>query len=204
MVSTTTDSDLLLAQRAFAADAAAWDEIIRRYGERIYNLAFRFAGQPAEAEDLTQEIFLKLYRSLDRYRGEVPLLAWALRLSRNLCIDHYRRGRARHYADQVSDAVLAYMPSGDDPLARTQARQSLRMVHEALKELPQDLGTVLLLRDFQQLRYDEIASFLDVPVGTVKSRLNRARQALVERLGQRFDSGGAAVATVFLEAAPSC
>ncbi len=79
--------ELFLARRAARAEAQAWDEIIERYGERIFNLAFRFTGNQAEAEDLTQEIFLKLYRNLDRYRGDVPLAAWALRLSRWLCID---------------------------------------------------------------------------------------------------------------------
>ena len=96
----TTSPDLFLARRAAAADAEAWDEIIERYGERIYNLAYRFTGRRAEAEDLTQDIFLKLYRNLDRYRGDVPLMAWALRLSRNSCIDHYRHHRTRRQHDQ--------------------------------------------------------------------------------------------------------
>lgn len=177
--------DLALAQRAVQADARAWDEVIERYGGRIYNLALRFASSPQEAEDLTQEVFLRLYRNLHQYHGEMPLVAWALRLSRNLCIDHYRAARSRHLSDTVSDAVLDHLPSADDPQARAHAREQLRHVHDALRRLPEALATVLVLADFQQWSYEEIAAFLSVPTGTVKSRLNRARRELVGKLEER-------------------
>lgn len=179
-----------LAHRAAAADAAAWDEIVARYGPKIYNLACRFAGPGLDAEDLTQEIFLKLYQHLDRYRGDVPLVAWTLRLSRNLCIDRYRAQRARRASDHVSETELFDLAGDDDPAAISEHREQVRMVHEALGEIPEAMATVVMLRDLQDLSYDEIAMFLDVPSGTVKSRLNRARRALVEAIERRLAGGG--------------
>ncbi len=185
--------DLFLARRAAAADPRAWDEIIERYGERIYNLALRFAGDPAEAEELTQDIFLKLYRNLDRYRGDVPLMAWALRLSRNQCIDHYRHHRARRQAETVSAAVLEHLPSSDDLESRSNRRERRRLVRQALAEMSETLASVVMLRDLQGLSYDEIATFFEVPVGTIKSRLNRARKELVRRVRERLEASPARI-----------
>ena len=189
----TTSPDLFLARRAAAADPAAWDEIIDRYGERIYNLAYRFTGGRAEAEDLTQDIFLKLYRNLDRYRGDVPLMAWALRLSRNSCIDHYRHHRTRRQAETVSDEVLQHLPSGDDLEKRSQKRERRRLVHQVMAEMSENLASVVMLRDFQGLSYDELATFFEVPVGTIKSRLNRARRELVRRVRERLEASAAPI-----------
>ncbi len=191
----TASPDLFLARRAVKADPRAWDEIIERYGERIYNLAFRFTGNPAEAEDLTQDASLKLYRNLDRYRGDVPLMAWALRLSRNLCIDHYRHHRARRQSETVSEEVLRHLPSGDDLEQRSQKRERRRLVHQALAEMSETLASVVMLRDLQGLSYDEIATFFEVPVGTIKSRLNRARRELVRRVRERLEISSAPIPT---------
>src|SRR3954464_1314851 len=117
--------DLLLARRAAAGRVEAWEELLALYSERIYNLALHFTGSPEDAEDLTQEIFLRLYQNLRLYRGDVPLAGWALRLSRNLCIDHYRRSRRERRAGALSDEVLASLPAGDDPQAEAQKRQQL-------------------------------------------------------------------------------
>lgn len=187
----TTSPDLFLARRAAAADPQAWDEIIERYGERIYNLAYRFTGRRAEAEDLTQDIFLKLYRNLDRYRGDVPLMAWALRLSRNSCIDHYRHHRTRRQAETVSDEILQYLPSDEDLEKRSQKRERRRMIQQVMTEMSENLASVVMLRDFQGLSYDELATFFEVPVGTIKSRLNRARKELVRRVRERLDASSA-------------
>ncbi len=183
----TTSPDLFLARRAAAADPRAWDEIIDCYGERIFNLAYRFTGNRTEAEDLTQDIFLKLYRNLDRYRGDVPLIAWALRLSRNLCIDHYRHTRARRQAETVSDEVLRHMPSGDDVEHRSQKREHRRLIRRVLAEMSESLASVVMLRDLQGFSYIEIATFFEVPVGTIKSRLSRARRELVRRVEERLE-----------------
>lgn len=192
--------DLTLAQRAADGDAAAWDELIRLYGRKIYNIAYQFAGAGTEADDLTQDIFLKLYRNLDRYRGDVPLVAWALKLSRNLCIERYRRARREQRALRVSDAVLEQLPATDDPHATLQRRQRLQAVHQALEQMSQDMATVVMLRDLQGLSYEEVAAFLDVPMGTLKSRLVRARRDLAERVAElvagTLGAGGSELAEV--------
>lgn len=173
-----------LAQAAARGEGGAWDELIRRYGRAIYNVAYRFAGPGTEAEDLTQEIFLKLYRNLHRYRGDVPLMAWALRLSHNLCIEHYRRTAAERRAVRLPAEALDGIPAVDDPGRTTQRRQRLRLVERALSEMNQDMALALVLRDLQGLSYEETAVFLEVPLGTLKSRLVRARREVARRVAE--------------------
>lgn len=172
--------DLLLARRAAAGHPEAWDEIIQLYGRRIFNIAFQFAADLAEAEDLTQEIFLKLFQNLRSYRGEVPLVGWTLRLSRNLCIDHFRHARGENRLTRQPVELLDRVVSSSDPHADLWHRQQLDRVYQALEEMPEDLAEILVLRDLQELSYDEVAAALELPLGTVKSRLNRARLELSE------------------------
>jgi len=178
--------DLFLARRAAAGQADAWDELIETYGSRLYNLAYHFAGSAHEAEDLTQEIFLRLYQNLHRYTGEAPLAAWALRLSRNLCIDHYRRSRREPRSTVLPDEILAQMPAADDVQEEAERREEIQAVYGALAELAEESAEVVLLRDLQGWTMEEIASYLGVPLGTIKSRLHRARLGVAERLGPRF------------------
>ncbi len=181
---------LFLARRAAAGHADAWAELIERYGRRIYNIAFQFAGNTAEAEDLTQEIFLKLYRNLGRYRGDVPLAGWTLRLSRNLCVDHYRRTRTERRTVVVSDEVLRRQAGDMNTAARAERRERLRMVYQALEEMPEAFAEILMLRDLQGLSYADICVFLDLPEGTMKSRLRRARLELMRRIDRRRQALG--------------
>lgn len=191
--------DLLLARRAASGRPEAWEELLALYGERIYNIAVHFAGGAEDAEDLTQEIFLRLYQNLRLYRGDVPLAAWALRLSRNLCIDHYRRTRRERRADVLSEEVLERMPAGDDPQAEAQKRQQLRAVYCGLEEMPEELAEVVVLRDLQGWSLEETAAFQEVPVGTVKSRLHRARIELADRVAAKLGPRGATTPVVVLE-----
>jgi len=196
MRNAAANPDLFLARRAAKGDPRAWQELIDLYGERIWNVCLRFAGGGTDAEDLTQEVFLKLYRQLGQYRGDVPLVAWALRLSKNLCIDHYRHHRLRTQSETVSDEVLRHLPGDADPDAGLRDRERRRMVRETLAGMPEDLATVVLLRDLQGLAYEEVAAFLELPLGTVKSRLNRARTGLVSRLEARLAPSPGASAEV--------
>ncbi|MCY3930643.1 MAG: RNA polymerase sigma factor [Acidobacteria bacterium] len=182
--------DLFLARRAAAGHADAWAELIERYGRRIYNISFQFAGNRAEAEDLTQEIFLRLYRNLGRYRGDVPLAGWTLRLSRNLCIDHYRRTRTERRTVVVSEEILKHQASGSDPAARAERREKLRLVYGAIEEMPEPFAEILTLRDLQGLSYADICAFLDLPEGTMKSRLRRARLELIRRIDRKRQALG--------------
>jgi len=198
----SSSPDLLLARRAAGGRADAWEELLALYGERVYNLAVHFAGSPEDAEDLTQEIFLRLYQNLRLYRGDVPLAGWALRLSRNLCIDHYRRTRRERRAAALSDEVLALLPAGDDPQAEAQKRQQLRAVYRGLEEMPEDLAEVVLLRDLQGWSLEETAASLEVPVGTIKSRLHRARLELAGRVTAQLGPRGAGLPVAALEVEP--
>lgn len=188
MLPANPNPDLFLARRAAAGQADAWDELIEKYGQRLYNLAYHFAGSAEEAEDLTQEIFLRLYQNLHRYTGEAPLAAWAMRLSRNLCIDHYRRMRRERRSSSVPDEILALMPAADDVQEEAQRREEIQAVYGALAELPEESAEVVLLRDLQGWTMEEIAAYLGVPLGTIKSRLHRARVGVAERLAPRFRS----------------
>jgi RNA polymerase sigma-70 factor (ECF subfamily) len=188
MIAPVPSSDLLLARRAAAGQTAAWDELIDLYGERLYNLALHFAGSREEAEDLTQEIFLRLYQNLRQYRGDCPLVSWTLRLSRNLCIDHYRRARRERRSLRLSDEVLAHLPAGNDVQAEAQWREEVEAVHEALAKMPEEMAEAVLLRDLQGWTLEEVASYLDIPVGTVKSRLHRGRLELAGLVHARFRS----------------
>jgi RNA polymerase sigma-70 factor (ECF subfamily) len=183
--------DLLLARRAVKNDPRAWEEIVGLLGERIYNLALRFAGSPGEAEELTQDVFLRLYRGLGQYRGEVPLLAWSLRLSRNLCIDHWRHHQKRLASEAPGEELFEFLPGRSDTHRETEREEERRLIHRALAGMSETLSTVVVLYDLEGLTYDEIADFLEVPLGTVKSRLNRARHELVARLDSFFGVGAA-------------
>ncbi|HEX4961280.1 MAG TPA: RNA polymerase sigma factor [Thermoanaerobaculia bacterium] len=187
--------DLLLARRAAAGRPDAWEELLARYGERFYNLAVHFAGGGEDAEDLTQEIFLRLYQNLRQYRGDVPLAAWALRLSRNLCIDHYRCARRERRSAAVSEEMLEQIPAAcEDPQSAALRRQQLRAVYQGLEEMSEDLAEVVLLRDLQGWSLAETAAYLEVPVGTVKSRLHRGRLDLAGRVTSRLGMPAGAVA----------
>jgi RNA polymerase sigma-70 factor, ECF subfamily len=185
MLSPVPTPDLLLARRAAAGQPEAWNELLGLYGQKIYNLAFHFTGSRTEAEDLTQEIFLRLHQNLRVYRGDSPLGAWTLRLSRNLCIDHYRRLRRERRSVAVSDEVLEQMPAAVDLGAEAEHRQRMRTVYRAMEEISEDLAEAILLCDLQGWTLDEAATYLDCPLGTIKSRLHRGRLALAERVAEK-------------------
>jgi RNA polymerase sigma-70 factor (ECF subfamily) len=188
------DADLVA--RCQRGDDGAWSELVDRYGRKVYAIAWHFTYDRAEAEELTQDCFLKLWENLDRYEPtEASLIAWIAALSRNLCIDHYRkRRREKGFRFLTDDAVCAILPSGDDPQENAVRRERVRFLIEALAELPDELAEVVILRDLDGLDYREIGDFLRLPDGTVKSRLNRARielaKAIRRRLGQNADGQG--------------
>jgi RNA polymerase sigma-70 factor, ECF subfamily len=202
MTEPISSPDLMLARRAAGGRPEAWEELLTLYGDRMYNLAVHFAGSLMDADDLTQEIFLRLYKNLRLYRGDVPLAAWALRLSRNVCIDQYRRARRERRGAMLSEDLLATLPADDDPQAEAQKRQQLRAVYRGLEEMSEDLAEVVMLRDLQGWSLEETAVSLEVPVGTVKSRLHRARIELAERVGAMLGGRGPAPAIPALEVEP--
>ena len=178
--------DVQLVRRCLAGEEAAWEEMVRQYSRRIYNLAYRFTGNRAAAEDLTQEVFLRLYRTLEQYDPrEGDLSSWLMRVARNLIIDDYRR-RARTPAQNGEDlAEHEYHLRADereDPHALIERRELSEQIHAALAKLSPELRACVILRDLEGLSYQEIAEALQIPEGTVKSRINRGRLELARVL----------------------
>ena len=153
-------------------------------------MAYRFTGRVDEAEDLTQEIFVKVYQTLDRYRaGDGSFTAWLMAVARNQAIDQYRRRRQERTRRVEDPERVERMPSDDEtPLEDLERGQRAAIVHRGLRALPEDLRLPLILCDLQGLPYDEIAASLQLPLGTVKSRINRARLELAKRLASQRDA----------------
>jgi RNA polymerase sigma-70 factor (ECF subfamily) len=177
-----SDSDLL--DRCRRGEEAAWHELVAQHTRKVFGLAYRFSGRVDEAEDLTQEIFVKVYQSLDRYRekdGGFP--GWLMTVARHKAIDHYRSRRQERLGRSEDPAALELAASGDDgPLRTLERHERIQFVHRGLRSLPPELREPLILFDLQGVPYEEIAATLGVPLGTVKSRINRARVELAKRL----------------------
>jgi len=183
------DPDLNLVERCLSGDEAAWETLVRTHTRRVYGFCYRFTGKDSEAQDLTQEVFLRVFRSLKSYRSDDGAFAtWLARLSRNLLIDHYRRTRQ----DRATDAIEEQLPMIEERAATSArpegllaGREASELLQGALQRLSPDLREAVILRDLQELEYREIAEVLKVPEGTVKSRLNRGRAELARVLRQQ-------------------
>lgn len=187
----------LLVRRCIAGDAAAWEEIVRRYNRRIYNICYRFAGSGDDAEDLTQEVFIKMYRTLNSYDvGRGAFMTWVTTITRNLLVDHFRKTKQDRVTDSLDSAPSEHedaMPLSDQiednglaPDAHVQSRETGQTVHQALQKLSPELREAVILRDLQDMDYREIATVLKVPEGTVKSRINRGRAELARLLQRTY------------------
>lgn len=179
------ESDLLL--RCREGDEASWRELVARHARKVFGLAYRFTGRVDEAEDLTQEVFIKVYQTLERYDAGVGSFgSWLMAVARNQSIDRYRRCRQEHQRRVEDPEAVDLAPSGDESALRSLEREErVRLVHRGLRALPSELREVLVLFDLQGVPYDEIAETLGIPLGTVKSRINRGRLELAKRLRGR-------------------
>jgi RNA polymerase sigma-70 factor, ECF subfamily len=185
-----------LVRRCVTGDAGAWEEIVQRYHRRIYNVCYRFAGTSEDAQDLTQEVFIKIYRTLNSYDVERgAFMTWVTTMTRNLLVDHFRKTKQDRVTDSIDSVSSEHedaMPlseqiedQGAPPDAQLQSREARAAVHEALGKLSPELREAVILRDLQDMDYRDIAAVLKVPEGTVKSRINRGRAELA-RLLQRI------------------
>jgi RNA polymerase sigma-70 factor, ECF subfamily len=187
----TSDADLLPGCRG--GDEAAWAKLVERHTRKVFGLAYRFTGRVDAAEDLTQEVFVKVYQTLHKYReADGPFGAWVMAVARNHAIDQYRRGRQERARRADDPVLLETAPAREEhPIAGIERDERARLVHRGLRALPPDLRLPLILCDLQGLSYEEIATSLQVPLGTVKSRINRARVELAKRLlGRRHELTG--------------
>lgn len=175
-----------LVRRARAGDGAAWEEIVTNYSRRIFNLAYRFTSSVEAAEDLTQEVFIRIYRTLDQYDAKQGDLSnWLMRLARNLIIDDYRhrqRNPQNSMADAVDDHQYHLRAVGTSAQKDIERKELASQVQEGIDKLPEDLRTCVILRDIEELSYQEIVDVLKIPEGTVKSRINRGRIELAKIL----------------------
>jgi len=186
-----------LIRRCIAGDAAAWEEIVQRYHRRIYNICYRFSGSGDDAQDLTQDVFLRMYKTLNSYdleRG--AFMTWVTTITRNLLVDHFRKSKHDRMTDSLDTPVSEHedaMPLSSQiqdkalpPDARVQSRETSETVHQALQKLSPELREAVILRDLQDMDYKDIANVLKVPEGTVKSRINRGRAELARLLQRTY------------------
>ena len=150
----------------------------------MFNVAYKFVGKHDEAEDLTQDIFLKIFKSLDTFDRRANFQTWLISVSRNLCIDHYRSVRKeRQTIDRDVDAnELTPAAPEPGPIAALEQRDRVALLRDALASLPESLRTAVIMRDIQELSYQDIAARLRLPEGTVKSRINRGRTELARQI----------------------
>lgn len=187
----------MLVRRCVAGDAAAWEEIVQMYNRRIYNLCYRFAGSADDAQDLTQDVFIKMYRTLSSYdSSKGAFVTWVTTITRNLLVDHFRKSKQDRMTDSMDTAASDHedaQPLSEQiqdqsapPDAHVRQREVAEVVHAALARISPELREALILRDLQDMDYKEIATVLRVPEGTVKSRINRGRTELARLLQRTY------------------
>jgi RNA polymerase sigma-70 factor, ECF subfamily len=187
----TSGTDEIIVQRALTGDADAFGEIVRRWERRIFALAYGILGREEDARDATQETFLAAFRSLRGFRGEAKVSSWLHRIAVNQCITRQRQARVRSEAaledEQEKDAGSFATSIRYSPSRVVEERQETVAVRRAINSLPIELRQVVIMKEFEELTFREIADVLDLPLSTVKSRLYTAMKQLQMRL-QRFES----------------
>ncbi len=184
-------ADSELARRCENGDQAAWEHLVNQYQKRIWHVAFQFTGRADEAEELTQEIFVHLLKALKSFDSSGSLPAWIQRVARNFAIDHYRRRRRERSlvseGETYDDAVRLTPDAsgGGDPHRALAEKDRAQFLRASIDKLPPELAQAVLLRDLQDMTYEEMADMLKVPLGTVKSRINRGRVELARRLQKK-------------------
>lgn len=184
-------ADLKLIRRCKRGDEAAFQEVLSRYRGPIYNLCWRMARNDEDARDLAQEVFIKVFRLLDRYDEQYAFSSWLFRIATNHCIDHLRRQRLRFLsverdgAGEDEESEMQIPSTGPEPDVVMERRQALEKLEEVIAELPPHYRVITLLRHDQQLSYEEIAETLQLPLGTVKARIHRARNMIQQLLKEK-------------------
>jgi RNA polymerase sigma-70 factor (ECF subfamily) len=180
------DLEAGLVERCLNGDEGAWESLVKLHSRRVYSICYRFTGSESDAQDLTQDVFLRVFRSVGSFRaGQGSFAVWLTRLTRNLLIDHYRRTRMERATGSIEEQ-LPMLEEKHAASARTEGllagREASEALQGALARLSPELRETVILRDIEELEYREIAQVLNVPEGTVKSRLNRGRAELARIL----------------------
>lgn len=184
---TASDSDQQLVQRAQRGDLRAFDLLVLKYQGRIGALVSRYVNDAGEVEDVTQEAFIKAYRALDKFRGDSAFYTWLYRIASNAAKNYLvAKGRRPGADTTIEDAEAfeqaAFISESSAPEAVLMSEELAQVVTAAIEALPEELRAALTLREFEGLSYDDIAQVLECPVGTVRSRIFRARESIDERV----------------------
>src|SRR5512133_2836211 len=187
LVERTLDPDSSLVARCLRGEETAWEDLVRLHTRKVYALCYRFTGSGSEAQDLTQEVFLRVFKTVKSFRSdEGSFSTWLSRVTRNLLIDHYRRTRQDRVTDSIEEQLPMMQEEGAAASARPDhalaGREASEILQATLQKLSPDLREAVILRDLQEMEYREIAEVLDIPEGTVKSRINRGRAELARLL----------------------
>lgn len=177
-----------LVERCLQGDDSAWETIVGYYGKRVYNLSYRYVNRRDEAEDLTQDIFIKVYQNLKSFRPDMGSLQnWILKIGRNLIIDRYRQSRRFQAVGGMEEMEAMNLKDENtpDPLRAAEQEEASAFLMSGLVALPPELKEAIILRDLEKLSYQEITDLLAIPEGTVKSRINRGRLELAKLLVKR-------------------
>jgi RNA polymerase sigma-70 factor (ECF subfamily) len=188
--------DHKLVERCLQGDDAAWETVVNSFGRRIYNLSYRYMNRRDIAEDLTQEILIRVYQNLKSYRPEAGSFQnWILRIARNLIIDHYRQ--VRRFPQSGGTEELEALNIKDDrapsPQRTAEQVEASRFLQNGIQALSPELKEAIVLRDIEGMTYQEISGLLRVPEGTVKSRINRGRIELAKVLIKRRAQPGVTI-----------
>ena len=184
----TREEEYAVVERVLGGDTDAFEALVTAYQKQIYNLTLRYVSSPEDAADLTQEAFLRAFRSLSSFRGDSRFSVWMYRLTTNICIDFLRsrgRGSASSLTVENEDEEIEELDVPDErfePQKELERRELRRAVREGLQTLSEDAREIVILRELEGLSYAEIGERLDLEAGTVKSRLFRARKALCDYL----------------------
>ncbi|HKQ61366.1 MAG TPA: sigma-70 family RNA polymerase sigma factor [Candidatus Polarisedimenticolaceae bacterium] len=178
-----------LLERCRRGDDLAWEALVRGYQASVYAVTRHYLRDPEEARDVAQDVFVRLYERLDSFGGGDTFKSWLVRMARNACIDRLRRIKARPPARgvPVEDSQLV---AADDPQRSAEGQEREQLLRRAVATLSADKREVLLLKEIQGLKLEEVAQLLGVPLGTVKSRCNRARIELADTLRKLDPSFG--------------
>jgi len=181
-----------LMQRCKNGDIGAFDELYKRYEKRVFNCAYHICGNYHDASDITQEAFIRVYNSIQTFRGDANFLTWIYRIVTNVYLDERKKSKAHRQASldeyiELDENAVTRQIIDDSPLPAevVESKERAEVVRAAINSLPEYQRMIVTLYHVEDLSYDEIAGILQLPIGTVKSRLNRARLALAQILGAR-------------------
>ncbi len=192
---TTAASDQAIVERVQQGDKEAYNILVLRYQHKVCDIAYKYVNNYVDANDIAQESFIRAYRALANFRGESSFYTWLYRIVSNTAKSYLEQNQKHRYSVDVDDPefdnqqdVKGLLISNDSPDALLESDELHKIVSQAMEDLPKDLKRAIVLREVEEMSYEDIASIMDTPIGTVRSRIFRARQFIEDRLAQ-FSQG---------------